>query len=283
MMPTTTVRLDTELVNRGLARSRRRATELVASGRVAVDGELAQKPSQRVSTATPVTVRDDEPEYVSRAAHKLAGALGALASVASPGPTVRGSHCVDAGASTGGFTQVLLERGAGHVVAVDVGHGQLAPVVAQDPRVTALEGVNVRDLAPGDLPGPPADLAVADLSFISLGLVLPALVGIARDRADLLLMVKPQFEVGRPRLGAGGVVTDPALREEAVLAVATGAAPRAHVRAVVPSPLAGEAGNREYFLWLVVGPGDQEADARLRGAVHDAVTLDRPVLVEEVR
>lgn len=244
-------RLDAELVRRGLARSRARAAELVAAGRVTVDEAVARKPSQPVPDDAALAVADDaaDPGYVSRAAYKLAGALDLLGDI---GPVVDGAACLDAGASTGGFTQVLLERGARHVLAVDVGHGQMASAVAKDPRVTVREGVNVRDLDPST---GPMDLVVADLSFISLTVVLPALLTVARPGTDLLLMVKPQFEVGRARIRASGVVTSPELREEAVLAVAAAAGLHgARVRAVVPSPLPGPAGNREYFLWLTCGP-----------------------------
>jgi 23S rRNA (cytidine1920-2'-O)/16S rRNA (cytidine1409-2'-O)-methyltransferase len=279
-MMTTTARLDTELVHRGLARSRRRASELIAQGRVTVAGAPARKPSQPVGPHSLVEVAAGGREYVSRAAHKLEGALAALEGVAAPGPRVAGAHCVDAGASTGGFSQVLLERGAAHVVAVDVGHGQLDPAVGGDPRLTALEGVNVRDLRPGGLPGPPADLVVADLSFISLALVLEPLAGVARKGADLVVMVKPQFEVGRERLGSGGVVPDPRRREEAVRSVAEVSARLGQVRAVVPSPLPGESGNREYFLWVVVGGAPAGPAQALHAAVADAVLHDRPARVE---
>lgn len=282
MTPTTT-RLDAELVSRGLARSRGRASELVAQGRVTVSGAPARKPSQPVGPDTVVAVAAGAQEYVSRAAHKLEGALAALELLAAPGPVVAGAHCIDAGASTGGFCQVLLGRGAAHVVAVDVGHGQLHPAVGGDPRVTSVEGVNVRDLRPGDLPGPPADLVVADLSFISLGLVLERLAGMARLGADLLVMVKPQFEVGRERLGSGGVVSSPRLRGEAVRSVAEVAARCGRVRAVVPSPLAGESGNREYFLWIEVGGASGDSSGRVHSAVEDAVLHDRPALVEVLR
>ncbi len=241
-------RLDAELVRRGLARSRRHAGELIAEGRVQVDGTVASKSAVPVTPEQPIEVAAGGrgPEYASRAGHKLAGALDALGSAA---PRVAGRRCLDVGASTGGFTDVLLQRGAAHVVAVDVGHGQLLARLRQDPRVTARDGVNVRYLAPGDV-DPAPDLVVGDLSFISLTLVLPALAAVAAPGADLLLMVKPQFEVGRERLGAGGVVRDPALRTSAVQSVVESAvALRLRVRDVVPSPLPGPHGNVEYFLW----------------------------------
>jgi len=218
-----------------------------------------------------VAVADDGAAhtYVSRAAHKLIGALDALE---SSGPEVRDASCLDAGASTGGFTQVLLERGARRVLAVDVGHGQIASEVSADPRVTVREGVNVRDLV---LDGKPVDLVVADLSFISLTVVIPPLLAAVRPDGDLLLMVKPQFEVGRRRLGPSGVVSSDALRTEAVLAVARAARERgASVRAVVPSPLPGPAGNREYFLWLVANGTEGPRDATTGGPTD--VTDDAP-------
>lgn len=279
------VRLDAELVRRGLARSRQRAADLIAAGRVEVAGAVATKPAQPVSPDADVDVRgDDRTEYVSRAAHKLVGALDAVAELVPGAVVVQGARCLDAGASTGGFTQVLLERGAAHVVAVDVGHGQMADVVAADPRVTSLEGVNVRGLTTGETGGL-VGLVVADLSFISLTVALPALLGVAAPDADLLVMVKPQFEVGRERLGSSGVVSSPDLREEAVRQVAQ-AAERlgAVVRAVLPSPLPGPSGNHEYFLWLRPGApasgGGAETDGtELWAAVRAAVREDRALLV----
>lgn len=279
------VRLDAELVRRGLARSRQRAADLIAAGRVEVGGAVATKPAQPVSPDADVDVRgDDRTEYVSRAAHKLVGALDAVAELVPGAVVVQGARCLDAGASTGGFTQVLLERGAAHVVAVDVGHGQMADVVAADPRVTCLEGVNVRGLTTAETGGP-VGLVVADLSFISLTVALPALLGVAAPDADLLVMVKPQFEVGRERLGSSGVVSSPDLREEAVRQVAQ-AAERlgAVVRAVLPSPLPGPSGNHEYFLWLrpgapASGGGAETGGTELWAAVRAAVREDRAVLV----
>jgi 23S rRNA (cytidine1920-2'-O)/16S rRNA (cytidine1409-2'-O)-methyltransferase len=239
-------RLDAELVRRGLARSREHAVELITEGRVAVAGQSATKPATGVDPATPVVVRadPDEQRWVSRGAHKLLGALAAFP------VEVAGRRALDAGASTGGFTEVLLSRGAREVVAVDVGYGELAWSLRTDDRVRVLERTNVRTLE-ADHIGGPADLVVADLSFISLRLVLPALTACATAEADLLPMVKPQFEVGRERLGAGGVVRDRAARAEAVLAVATAASDLGWGTAgVVASPLPGPAGNVEFFLWL---------------------------------
>lgn len=283
----TSARLDAELVRRGLVRSRTRAAALVADGHVRVGGVVVTKAAHPVAPDDDLDLDQPESVYVSRAAHKLAGALDALAGVPDA-PDPRGRWCLDAGASTGGFTQVLLERGAAHVRAVDVGHGQLDPVLAADPRVTAREGVNVRELAPGDLPCP-AELVVADLSFISLRLVVEPLVAAAAPGADLLVMVKPQFEVGRERLAHTGVVTSPDLRHEAVTGVADAArAAGAEVRAVVPSPLPGENGNHEYFLWLrrpaAVHDGDvatERVALRVREAVRRAVVDGATALVAE--
>jgi 23S rRNA (cytidine1920-2'-O)/16S rRNA (cytidine1409-2'-O)-methyltransferase len=239
-------RLDAELVRRGLARSREHAVTLIAEGRVAVAGQAATKPATGVEAGTPVVVRidPDQPSWVSRGAHKLLGALEAFP------VAVGGRRALDAGASTGGFTQVLLDRGAAEVVAVDVGYGELAWSLRTDDRVQVVERTNVRGLEP-DRIGGPVDLVVADLSFISLRLVLPALTACAREDADLLPMVKPQFEVGRERLGSGGVVRDPAHRADAVLSVAAAAAELGWGTAgVVASPLPGPAGNVEFFLWL---------------------------------
>ncbi len=240
------IRLDAELVRRGLARSREQAAELISGGRVAVAGLTAGKPATQVGRDAAITVSGGAgPPYVSRGGHKLAGALAAFG-----GLTVAGRRCLDAGASTGGFTDVLLRSGAAHVVAVDVGYGQLAWVLRGDPRVTVLERVNVRELRPGQV-APPPGVVVADLSFISLATVLPALVSCADPEADFVLLVKPQFEVGKGRVGPGGVVRDPGLRAEAVSGVARAAASHGlGVAGITASPLPGPAGNVEYFLWL---------------------------------
>ncbi|UGQ10245.1 TlyA family RNA methyltransferase [Yinghuangia sp. ASG 101] len=243
-------RLDAELVRRGLARSREHAGALISAGRVSVGGATATKAATQVETSAAVVVaRDDAaPDYVSRGGHKLAGALAAFV---PRGLVVEGRRCIDAGASTGGFTDVLLRAGAGHVVAVDVGYGQLAWSLRGDDRVTVRDRTNVRELTLDQVGGESAGLVVGDLSFISLGLVLPALVRCAADDADLVLMVKPQFEVGRERLGSGGVVREPELRAEAVRTVAGQAAALGFgVLGVVASPLPGPSGNVEYFVWL---------------------------------
>jgi 23S rRNA (cytidine1920-2'-O)/16S rRNA (cytidine1409-2'-O)-methyltransferase len=257
-------RLDAELVRRGLARSREHAVELIAEGRVAVGGTAATKPATGVEAGTPVVVRTDpdQPSWVSRGAHKLLGALDAFP------VAVEGRRALDAGASTGGFTEVLLSRGVAEVVAVDVGYGELAWSLRTDDRVRVHERTNVRTLTPEVIEGP-VDLVVADLSFISLRLVLPALTGCARPDADLLPMVKPQFEVGRERLGSGGVVRDPEHRVQAVLQVGEAAAALGWGTAgVVASPLPGPAGNVEFFLWLRQDAGPPREDD-VRRAVEE--------------
>jgi len=264
-MTATRVRLDTELVRRGLARSREQAGELVAAGRVTVAGLRAAKAATQVSRDTPISIADTgEPGYVSRGGRKLAGALAVFGAAGGPGGdqgfvppgasrvglTVAGRACLDAGASTGGFTDVLLRREAAEVVAVDVGYGQLAWSLRSDPRVRVVDRTNVRSLTPDQIGGR-VGLTVVDVSFISLGVVLPALVACTADDGDLLPMVKPQFEVGRESLGSGGVVRDPALRAGAVVAVAERAAELGWGAAgVARSPLPGPSGNVEFFLWL---------------------------------
>jgi 23S rRNA (cytidine1920-2'-O)/16S rRNA (cytidine1409-2'-O)-methyltransferase len=248
-------RLDAELVRRKLARSRQHAAELISAGRVTVNGLPAGKPATQVDRADPVVVeeRADEPDWASRGAHKLIGALDAF-----PDVVVEGRRCLDAGASTGGFTDVLLQRGAREVVAVDVGYGQLVWRLQSDPRVRVHDRTNVRALEPEQIGGV-VDLTVADLSFISLRTVLPALVACTAPGGTLVPMVKPQFEVGRERLGAGGVVRDPELRLAALTEVADAARGLGlAVRGAVASPLPGPSGNVEFFLRL--GRGGDEAD-----------------------
>ena len=241
------MRLDAALVAQGLARSRGQARDLIDGGRVTVNGRPAAKASLPVGPDDTLAAETDP--WVSRAAHKLLGALDAS------GTEVAGRRALDAGASTGGFTQVLLARGAEHVTAVDVGHGQLAEPVASDPRVTSHEGLNLRDLTPAHVAAP-VDLVVADVSFISLTLLVAPLRSVARDGAVALLMVKPQFELGRAALDSRGVVADPARVPEAADLVARAAA-EAGWREVWRglSPLPGESGNREVFLKLVAEPG----------------------------
>ncbi|OYN77907.1 TlyA family RNA methyltransferase [Mycolicibacterium sphagni] len=261
-------RVDAELVRRGLARSRQQAAELIDAGRVSIDGMRAVKPATAVAVTANLTVEvSEERTWVSRGAHKLIGALDAF------GIDVTARRCLDAGASTGGFTEVLLDRGASEVVAVDVGYGQLAWSLRSDPRVVVIERTNVRDLT-ADTIGAPADVVVADLSFISLGTVLPALTACASAGADIVPMVKPQFEVGRDHVGAGGVVSDPQLRTAAVLAVAGRAADLGwQTVGATASPLPGPSGNVEYFLWLRAetdrGLLGDDLDAAVRRAVAE--------------
>ena len=257
-MPPRRLRLDAELVRRGLARSREHAADLVAQGRVKVAGVVATKPATGVTTdvALVVVADPDRPDYVSRGGHKLAGALAVFGPL---GLEVRGRRCLDAGASTGGFTDVLLRAGAAQVVAVDVGYGQLAWSLQSDERVQVHDRTNIRELTP-ELVGL-VDVVVGDLSFISLDLVLDALVGVTEPTGDLALMVKPQFEVGKDRVGKGGVVRDLALRAEAVTTIDEAAARRGWgAVAVTTSPLPGPSGNVEFFLWL------RRGTTRLTGA-----------------
>jgi 23S rRNA (cytidine1920-2'-O)/16S rRNA (cytidine1409-2'-O)-methyltransferase len=259
-------RVDAELVRRGLARSRQQAAELIGAGRVTVDGMPAAKPATAIALSAALIVEgDDERTWVSRGAHKLIGALDAF------GLSVESRRCLDAGASTGGFTEVLLDRGAGEVVAVDVGYGQLAWSLRNDPRVIVLERTNVRGLTAGAIGGL-VDLVVADLSFISLATALPALTSCASGDADIVPMVKPQFEVGKDRVGAGGVVSDPDMRADAVLAVARRAAEfHWQTVGVVASPLPGPSGNVEYFLHLRARADSALQGGRLEQAVRQAI------------
>ncbi len=276
-MPPRRLRLDAELVRRGLARSREHASELIGAGRVRVAGGVAAKPATGVTTDVAIVVADDpdRPDYVSRGGHKLAGAL---ASFEPLGLTVTGRRCLDAGASTGGFTDVLLRHGAAEVVAVDVGYGQLAWSLRSDERVRVVDRQNVREITP-ELVGGPVDLVVGDLSFISLSLVLDALIGVTRADGDLALMVKPQFEVGKDRVGRGGVVRDPALRAEAVSGIADAAGARGWgARAVTESPLPGPSGNVEFFLWLRSGAAsvtDADIEAVVRGVTGQGVAGEK--------
>ncbi len=247
-------RLDAELVRRGLARSRQQASELIAAGHVNVNHMLATKASTQVEDTASVIVRSVGKEYVSRGAHKLVDPLERF------GLDVSGRHALDAGASTGGFTQVLLEAGAAHVVAVDVGYGQLAWPLQQDSRVTVLDRTNVRQLRAEDLPYAP-DLVVADLSFISLTKVLGPLASVADAAADFVLLVKPQFEVGKGHVGKGGVVRDPDLHAWSVRTVAAAAADLGlGVAGLCRSPLPGPSGNIEFVLWLRQGAPELSED-----------------------
>lgn len=255
-------RLDSLLAERGLYPSRSRAAAAVLAGDVHLGPgrRRAEKPGQMVAEDETIDVAVPA-QFVSRGGIKLANALDALQ------VDVAGRRALDVGASTGGFTDCLLQRGAAHVVALDVAYGELALKLRDDPRVTVLERVNARSLDASSLPYRP-DLIVADVSFISLAKVLPAMLACAAERFDALAMVKPQFEVGRERIGKGGVVRDPALRREAIAGVAEAArANGASVLGFAPSGLPGPAGNRETFVHLAEGrrPGaldDLEAAAR---------------------
>src|SRR3954471_8688613 len=250
------VRLDTLLHRRGLFESRARAAASVMAGevRLGTDGARAAKPGQLVTEDVAVAV-DERPRYVSRGGIKLENAL------ATTGVDPAGRYCLDVGASTGGFTDCLLQRGAAHVVALDVAYGELDWRLRTDDRVTVIERTNARAVAPGDLPYAP-DVIGADVSFISLTKVLPAVLGCAAERFDALAMVKPQFEVGRERVGKGGVVREPADRRAALVGVAEAArALGASVLGFASSELPGPKGNRETFVWL--------AEAGRAGAVDD--------------
>lgn len=240
------------------------------AGLVTVAGTPAAKPSRPVADGEPITVEVAGPRWVGRAAHKLVAALQAWG---PDGLRVAGRRCIDVGASTGGFTQVLLADGAQHVAAVDVGHGQLVPEVAADPRVDEHSGTTIRGLDPSDIGGP-ADLVVADLSFISLTLVLADLARLMGPGADLVVLVKPQFEVGRRRLGRQGVVTDPRDRAGALQRVldAVGAADL-YVHGILTSPIRGTTGNAEYLLWARSEPSDTMSADRVRDTVR-AITTD---------
>ncbi|HTW20749.1 MAG TPA: TlyA family RNA methyltransferase [Mycobacteriales bacterium] len=256
-------RLDAGLVRRGLARSRRHAVELIAEGRVQVAGMPADKPATGVDHDAAIQVwSTDRDRVVSRGAHKLTGALDHW-----PELPVAGRRVLDAGASTGGFTQVLLARGATEVVAVDVGYGQLAWVLQSDQRVVVHDRTNVRDLTPATIGGP-VELVVADLSFISLTVALPALAGCLAPGGDCVVMVKPQFEAGRANVGPGGVVRDPATRIAAIRRVTAAAdALGLGTVGVTASPLPGPAGNVEYFVWLRADAGTID-DAAITAAVE---------------
>jgi 23S rRNA (cytidine1920-2'-O)/16S rRNA (cytidine1409-2'-O)-methyltransferase len=254
------VRLDTLLTERGLFRSRARAAASVMAGEVRLggDGARAEKPGQLVDPDVALAV-DDRPRYVSRGGVKLANALADLALDAA------GRRALDVGASTGGFTDCLLQAGAQHVVALDVAYGELDWRLRNDDRVTVIERTNARALTPDRLPYAP-DLVVVDVSFISLAKVLPAVLAVAAERHDVLAMVKPQFEVGRERVGKGGVVHDAAARREALVSVAAAAqALGAAVLGFASSGLPGPKGNRETFLWLAE-PGREGAVADLEAA-----------------
>ena len=260
-------RLDEALVGRGLAGSRSRARALIMAGQVRVDGQVATKPATRVRPEAEVTV-EAAPPFVSRGGEKLDGALQAS------GIDPRGRTCLDVGASTGGFTDCLMQRGAAAVVAVDVGYGQLAYRLRQDPRVHVLERVNARYLTRAQMPDelPPPDLLVMDVAFISVTKVLPAVAAVCAPACDALILVKPQFECGPEQVGPGGVVASAAVRRASLEAVATsGTAQGWAVRSAIPSPLRGQAGNWECFLQLR-RPADTAGFASL-GEILEAVEV----------
>ena len=246
------LRIDQLLVDRGLAAGRGEAQRLVLRGLVRIAGQPAAKPGQQVATDAPIAV-EPSGRYVGRGGEKLAGALVAFCL------PIEGRVAMDVGASTGGFTDCLLQHGARRVYAVDVGYGQLAWSLRQDPRVVVMERANIRTLSPAAIPEP-VSLVTADLSFISLRLVLPALRPFLGAPADLVVLVKPQFEVGRRLVGRGGVVRDPAMREAAVRQVAAVAESAGYqVRGWAPSVLPGPKGNQEYFLWLGFTTGGHDS------------------------
>ncbi|WEV68486.1 TlyA family RNA methyltransferase [Bifidobacterium sp. ESL0775] len=243
------MRLDAYMASTGLARSRTQAQRLIRSGKVSVDGRLASKSSFNVESGADVSV-DKGDDYVSRGAYKLLGAFGRFADVGLPTP--KGLRCLDIGASTGGFCDVLLRHGAAKVIALDVGHGQLDPRIVADPRIIEMSGVNIRDVAAEDLPYRPS-LIVSDVSFISLTYVIPVIAKIAATPADIVLLVKPQFEVGKGHLGKNGVVEDLALRESALKTVCDCAqANGLKVVSTCPSPIQGTHGNAEYLLYATL-------------------------------
>lgn len=265
-------RLDTELVRRRLASSRQHARLLVEAGAVLVSGATADKPSRLVDSGEPVVVQTAERRFASRGGEKLDAALTRF----SVGVT--GRHALDAGASTGGFTDCLLQRGAASVVAVDVGYGQLDPRLRADDRVTVVERTNVRYLDASSVGGP-FGLVVADLSFISLTTVVPVLAGeLSSPGAELVLLVKPQFEAGRRAVGRGrGVVRDPALWRQALEGAASAlAAAGATIMGAMASPLAGPAGNVEFFLHACAHQGAAD-EARLAAAI-DAALAEPPAI-----
>lgn len=263
-------RLDAELVRRGLAGSRGEAAQLIAAGRVTIGGAPALKTATQVAPDAALVVAAAPSAYASRGGHKLAGALAEL------DVPVQGRHCLDAGASTGGFTDVLLQAGAARVVAVDVGYGQLVWRVASDPRVVVLDRTNVRHLDAAQVPPPAPDLVTADLSFISLTLVAAPLAALAATSADHVLLVKPQFEAGRGRVGKGGVVRDPAVWADALSRVVRAAADAGlGLAGACPSRLPGPAGNVEFFVHLRA-----DATGRSGPLVEETVEAGRHVAGE---
>jgi 23S rRNA (cytidine1920-2'-O)/16S rRNA (cytidine1409-2'-O)-methyltransferase len=257
-------RLDVWLAEHGLAESREKAQALVMAGRVRIDGQPAAKPGARVREGSAVIV-ESGPKHVGRGALKLEGALDTL------GVDPNGRVAVDVGASTGGFTETLLARGAARVYAVDVGRGQLHERLRRDPRVVVRDRTNARHLSPEVVPEP-CGLAVMDVSFISARMILGALTTVLRPGADAVVLVKPQFEVGRAQVGRGGLVKDEELHRQSLRDVAKAAQGLGFgVRAACPSPVTGAEGNREFFVHLVAGAAampDEELEALVRKAVE---------------
>jgi 23S rRNA (cytidine1920-2'-O)/16S rRNA (cytidine1409-2'-O)-methyltransferase len=265
-------RLDVELVRRGLVPSRTRAVEAIDAGRVLVGGAPASTPARQVDGGEAIALLDaDGPAYVSRGGHKLAAGLDAFAI------DVAGRYAVDVGASTGGFTDCLLQRGAAHVYAVEVGRSQLAWSLRKDPRVTVMERTNIRKLEPNAF-DPRPDLCVADLSFISLRTVAPNLLALTTDDADFVLLVKPQYEAGRARVGRRGIVRDPEVHAAVLREVVAGlGAAGLGVRAVVPSPLRGADGNVEFVAHARRGESEipsEALDAAVERAQHPPGSQD---------
>ncbi|WP_279481571.1 TlyA family RNA methyltransferase [Aureimonas sp. SK2] len=238
------VRLDQLVAERRLLDSRARARDAILRGRVRVEGVVVSKPGQTVDEGARIELDDPAAAFVSRAALKLLAGLDAF------GISPEGLTALDIGASTGGFTQVLLERGAAHVVAVDVGHGQFHTSLADDARVTSLEGLNARDLAPAHLGGRPIGLVVSDVSFISLRLALPPALDLAEPGAKAVLLVKPQFEAGREAIGKGGLLRDPSRAPEIAAELSDWLDTQSGWRSLglAPSPIAGGDGNVEFLL-----------------------------------
>jgi len=277
-------RLDLELVERGLAASRQQAQQLIRSGRVRSGTTVLDKPGVAVAASLPLAV-EHPPRFVSRGGDKLVAALEALPIV------LEGRICLDGGISTGGFSDCLLQHGAARVYGIDVGYGQTAWSLRTDPRVVLRERTNLRHLEPAELydaSDPWPDLAVADVSFIALARVLPAIRRLLRRPAEAILLVKPQFEVGPGRVGKGGVVRDPAAHVDAIAGVISAAAELDWQAAgLVGSPITGPAGNHEYLLWLVER-GDRDEAIRFAGleTIREVVaktTARQPLRAQEGR
>jgi 23S rRNA (cytidine1920-2'-O)/16S rRNA (cytidine1409-2'-O)-methyltransferase len=248
-MSKTKERLDVLVVDHGLAPSRERARALILAGHITVDGRVVSKAGTAIDRASQIALRAPDHPYVGRGGIKLAHALDVF------GVAVTGRRALDIGASTGGFTDVLLQRGAQDVVALDVGHGQLDWKIRQDPRVIVKEGVNARALSAADVPHA-VDLVAIDVSFISLHHIFPALAPFLANDADVVALVKPQFEAGRDQVGKGGVITDPAIHDAVIEKVTIAAEAAGFQRmAMTPSPITGASGNREFFLHLKKGAG----------------------------